>query len=186
VTRAEARALRDRLAPAKRRLWSGRIAEHVLAWDAFRGARTVMAYASIGSEPDTRRLLSKILEQGKRLLLPRCFGEGVMAAMEVERLSCLVPGAFGILEPPEGASPADKGSIDLCLVPGLRFDLRGNRIGRGAGYYDRFLKGFEGVSCGIAFAEQIVEAVEVRPHDVPVGAIVTEFGVFTAGRDGYA
>jgi len=178
MTRPEARALRSGLDPALRRIWSGAIVEHALAWDVFRKARAVIAYAPVGSEPEIWPLLRRTLALGKRLLLPRCAGSGNMVAMEVSDLACLVPGAFGILEPAGDSRPMGKGSIDLCLTPGLLYDLQCNRLGQGGGYYDRFLKGFSGVSCGVAFAAQVVEALEVRPHDMPVNALVTERGVY--------
>lgn len=100
-----------------------------------------------------------------------------MTAMRVTDLGACVPGVYGIPEPPEGAEVADPAEIDLIFAPGLAFDRRGNRVGHGAGYYDRYLAGYGGMVCGVCFAAQVVEDLSPAPHDVPVGALATEAGV---------
>jgi 5-formyltetrahydrofolate cyclo-ligase len=63
--------------------------------------------------------------------------------------------------------------VDLILVPGLAFDLRGHRLGRGKGYYDQLLRGLGGITCGVAFDQQIVAGIPVEPHDVRVNRVLT-------------
>jgi 5-formyltetrahydrofolate cyclo-ligase len=63
--------------------------------------------------------------------------------------------------------------VDLILVPGLAFDLRGRRLGRGKGYYDQLLRGLRGITCGVAFDQQIVAEIPVEPHDVRVNCVLT-------------
>lgn len=179
--RARARAVRSAAPETTRVAWSRAITEHVVGWDRFVRAKSVMAYASIGSEVDTWPLLAATIGMGKRLLLPRCLGGGVMEAVPVMSLDMLAPGASGILEPARSAPAGNKRSIDLILVPGLLFDGRGNRLGQGAGYYDRFLWDFSGMTCALAFGIQLVEALETMPHDVPVKALATEAGVRRCG-----
>jgi 5-formyltetrahydrofolate cyclo-ligase len=69
--------------------------------------------------------------------------------------------------------------IDLVIVPGLGFTPTGHRIGRGMGFYDRFLaqRDFIGLSCGLAFEEQIVESLPMLDHDIPLGMLVTDKGI---------
>lgn len=176
MTRDEARAIRKAVAKETRSAWSRDIARYVLVWESYQKARTVMAYASIGNEVETGELLQMVLADGKRLALPRCEGNGIMHAKAVQSLDGLQDGTLGILEPPQDAPTVQWAEMDLILVPGLLFDRHGNRVGQGAGYYDRFLSGFEGMTCGLAFSVQVVDNLRPKPHDVPVRALITERG----------
>ena len=86
----------------------------------------------------------------------------------------LIAGRHGIREPAADVSAVPPGEIDLVLVPGLAFDEAGRRLGRGAGYYDRFLAPLSVATVGVAFELQLVPEVPAGSGDVPVGAIVTE------------
>ena len=90
-------------------------------------------------------------------------------SLHVEILS----GQFGIREPSPACVEIPLNDLDLVLVPGVAFDLRGNRLGRGKGYYDRLLESFNGHKIGIAFDEQVVDAVPVENLDVRMNAILT-------------
>jgi 5-formyltetrahydrofolate cyclo-ligase len=96
----------------------------------------------------------------------------------------LVPGVFGILEP-RGSEVVEPGAIDFVLVPARGFDRQGNRLGRGGGYYDRYMShpDFHAIRCGIAFAAQVLDAIPHDAHDLPVEVLVTEEGVLRAGED---
>lgn len=177
MTRDEARALRLSLSKEDRGIWSRMIREHVLSWEGFVRARTVMAYVSVGSEVDTRPLLAHILKSGKRLALPRCEGQGIMTARAVLDLDDLIPGALNIPAPGPYAAILEKAGIDLILVPGLLFDGAGNRLGQGAGYYDRYLADYDGLTCALAYGAQVIGRLETQPHDMPVRALATEDGL---------
>ena len=75
--------------------------------------------------------------------------------------------------------------IDLVVAPGLGFDRKGNRLGRGGSYYDRFFtnKELKAAKCGFAFAEQVIETVPVTEHDMPVDMLVTDEEVLYFGKD---
>lgn len=178
MTRDEARRLREAFSDRERAEWSRRICDCVLSWGAFGRARTVMAYASVGAEVETWPLLAEILGRQKRLLLPRCYARGRMEALRVRDLSSLSQSRYGIPEPGPGAETVPKDEIDLILVPGLLFDRSGNRLGQGAGYYDRFLADYRGMTCGLAFEAQVMDRLCVRAHDVPVRALCTQRGLF--------
>jgi 5-formyltetrahydrofolate cyclo-ligase len=81
-------------------------------------------------------------------------------------------------------NPAPVADIDLVVLPGLGFDPFGNRLGRGRGFYDRFLahRDYRAVSCGLALEEQFVESVPVGPHDMPIDMLVTDKNVRRFGR----
>ena len=149
----------------------------LLVQPVFERARVVMAYAATPGELDTRELLTATLRAGKRLVLPRiASGEGLMDAVEVADLKTeLQPGRFGIAEPVgERAFPHEQ--IDLVVTPAVAYDRRGWRVGRGGGFYDRFLArpGLKAVACGLGFAEQLVDALPHGPHDRPVNMLVTD------------
>lgn len=80
---------------------------------------------------------------------------------------------LGVLEPVDG-SEVSLDKIDCVLVPGLSFDSKGFRLGRGQGFFDRLLSQFSGVSIGVAFEEQVVEELECNDWDQPVSLLVTE------------
>jgi 5-formyltetrahydrofolate cyclo-ligase len=131
-----------------------------------------MAYVAISPEPVLTQVLEETLQRGKTLLLPKCEEGGTMTARKISSLRQLQPGAFGILEPSLDAEVVPASEIDLILVPGLAFDGQGHRLGRGKGYYDRFLLTFCGKAMGIC--SYLVPRVPVEPHDCRMDAVVTE------------
>lgn len=107
-----------------------------------------------------------------------------MLPIEIQSLTSGVEEGYqGIREPLEGI-PVPVSEIDLVIVPGLAFDEQGNRLGRGRGFYDRFLShpDFRGLKCALAFEEQIVAAIPVAPDDVPVDMVVTDVRVLRFQR----
>jgi 5,10-methenyltetrahydrofolate synthetase len=175
---------RDALDPAVRREASRRIIDAVLARDAFRDARSVMAYASFGSEVDTAVLCETVLREGKMLLLPRIDKmRDAIRVYEVRDLaSDLDTNRWGIREPrPETCREIGPGDLEFVFVPGVAFDADGGRLGYGKAYYDRLLAastqagGSPTVVAG-AFALQVVDQVPMEPHDVRIPVIVTEHG----------
>jgi 5-formyltetrahydrofolate cyclo-ligase len=120
-------------------------------------------------------MVAVAVAETKRVFLP-AYDATVSAYVSRELLhpaSRLVPGPFGIPEPPE-EKPGETGMpLDLVVVPGLAFDLHGWRLGRGKGYYDRLLASVSAVTCGVAFDEQMVPALPVEPHDVQLNFVLT-------------
>jgi 5-formyltetrahydrofolate cyclo-ligase len=129
-------------------------------------ARTVMAFAGTDREVDTDPLLARLAHDGKGIVLPRVVGDDIEPALPGDSWST---GAFGIREPTGAA--VDPLTIDLVVVPGVAFTLDGARLGHGKGFYDRFLtalaaSGHRPPAIGVCFAEQVVDALPVEPHDV--------------------
>ncbi len=183
--RAQAAAARDALPLDRRRSADTRIRERLLSLDAWQRAQTVFLYVSFRSEVDTHDLLAEALAAGKRVLAPRVVRErGMIEACRIESAADLQPGRWGILEPP--ADPervADPLSIDLVAVPGLAFDLRGGRVGYGAGYYDRYLAGTrpDCVRAALAYEVQVVPEVPCGPGDERMHLILTEERLIRVG-----
>lgn len=183
-TRAEkARIRRDMI--ARRNQMSGEevaekgrsILQNLLSLTEYRGARLVHSFVSMPGEVDTRALIEEALASGKRVAVPVVeAGRKDLRHAEISALADLRPeGAWGLYQPPpERVRPVAAGEIGLVVTPGLAFDPQGNRVGFGAGYYDRFLRGVVAPKVAVAYAFQVLPAVPVTGQDVPVDLIVTE------------
>lgn len=146
---------------------SARIRAHLQGAEFWKSARVVYGFAPLRSEPDWLEESS-----GKILAFPRVVSRG----LEFVTGGDLVAGPHGARTPLGGESAPSPG---LVLVPGLAFDARGYRLGRGGGYYDRFLESLgepRPILCGVCFACQIAPEVPREPHDGRVDYLVTETG----------
>ena len=141
---------------------------------AWRDSQSVLLFAPLPDELDIWPLVEMAFEMRKTVSLPRFDSDnGTYLACKIgDPLRDLIPGRFGIREPARACVPISEG-LDLILVPGLAFDLRGHRIGRGGGYYDRLLERVPGKRCGVAFDEQIVQAIPMEPHDLKMDYVLT-------------
>jgi 5-formyltetrahydrofolate cyclo-ligase len=173
VLRKQVAQARDGLSREARKSKSREIGERLFALPEFRAAGVVMFFASFRSEVDTLTMIRHALAAGKRVFLPKVKGRE-LALFEIRDFDKdTVPGAWSIPEPRE-TLPAAIREVDLMIVPGLAFDENGNRLGYGAGFYDRILPSFPRTTVALAFEEQIVPAVPVSNHDIPVKKIITE------------
>ena len=137
----------------------------------FRAARTVAVFAALPDEPATDEVLARWAST-RRVVLPRVEGDAMR--FYACRPDALVFGAFGILEP-QGERPCPAGEIDLVVCPGVAFTAGGRRLGRGRGYYDRYLgdPAFRGFRVGVCYAHQLVDDLPVEPHDVRMDRVIT-------------
>jgi 5-formyltetrahydrofolate cyclo-ligase len=146
----------------------------------FKAARTVMLYLSTPTEVETAPLALRCWQEGKTVVVPKVsWDQRRMLPVEITTLQTgMTTTGPGIKEPIAG-KPIPTEYIDLVVVPGLGFTPTGHRIGRGMGFYDRFLAlpEFSGLSCGLAFQEQIVDTLPVLAHDIPLGMLVTDQSV---------
>jgi len=167
------------LSAEQRRAASERIRRLVADLPEFQRARTVLLFLSIADEVDTLPIIADALAAGKTVAVPKVDRRRrAMDAVVLRDLSSdLAPGVFGILEP-HGSEVIEPAAIDFVLVPARGFDRAGNRLGRGGGYYDRYMAspGFHAIRCGVAFAAQVLDAIPHGLHDLPVHLLVTEEG----------
>lgn len=168
------RQLRQK-SPAERRADSMALCQKLVHSAIWEETRTVLFFASLPDEPDIGPVFEFILRQGLTVALPRMNTResAYEACLVSDPARDLVDGHFGIREPGAHCEPFPLNMLDLVLVPGVAFDLRGRRLGRGAGYYDRLLSNVRGTACGIAFDEQISGELPVEPHDILVDCILT-------------
>jgi 5-formyltetrahydrofolate cyclo-ligase len=169
------------LDPEERRRQESALLERVETLPGFDGARTVLLYApAFPEEIDTAPLLRAALGRGLRLVLPRVDrARWALTLHPVAELARdLRPGTLGIPEPAPELPELDPSAIDWALVPGLAFDARGHRLGRGAGHYDRLLPRLrpEVPRWAIALEPQLVEALPVEPHDQPLDGVALPSG----------
>lgn len=148
--------------------------EAFLALPALVGAKTVLLYYGVGREPQSGRLFSQLLAQGKRLAFPRCLEGQQMEARLVREEAALLPGAFGIPEPTEQCLLIEKAEIDLILVPALCCDRACNRLGQGGGYYDRYLADYAGVTVALCRDALLQERLPRQDFDRPLALVLTE------------
>ena len=143
-------------------------------------AEVVMVFLSLPGEMDTSPIVLNCWQKRKRVLVPKVsWNQRRMLPVEIRSLTDdLVVSGMGIREPISGI-PFPISLIDLVIVPGLGFDEYGNRLGRGRGFYDRFLAhpDFHGVACGLAFEQQLLPQIPVGPLDRHVNMLVTDESV---------
>jgi 5-formyltetrahydrofolate cyclo-ligase len=160
---------------AQRMEGSARARSLLEAQGAWSEAKSVLVYAPLREELDVWQLAEKGFLAGKVVGLPRFDPElKSYAACQIQNIDLDVrPGQFGIREAGEHCRELSLNRLDLILVPGLAFDPQGRRLGRGKGYYDQLLAAVRGITCGVAFDEQIEPEIPVEPHDVFVDCILT-------------
>lgn len=143
----------------------------------FRSAQMVMLFMSTPTEVETSTVAVRAWTEAKNIAMPRMdWDNNRIEPVEVKSLETGIGETrYGLREPLDGKLvPLDM--IDMVVIPGLAFDRRGYRVGRGKGFYDRFLcqQDFQGVRCALCFHEQLLDRVPFEAHDVPMDLIVTE------------
>lgn len=170
-------AVRKSLGAEKRAEASLSICGNIEKWRVFQQSQTILAYMPIKSEADLTPLMKR--HPQKRWVLPRIIPEEdhrmVFHPYDSNRM---IRHPFGMAEPSPDLPIIHPEEIELTLAPGLAFDRLGFRLGYGGGYFDRFLKNFNGVSTGIIFHALLVNAIPHEEHDMPMNWIVTERELF--------
>lgn len=140
-------------------------------------AEAVMVFLSLPTEVDTTPLVLRAWQDRKRVVAPKVsWNQRRMQPVEIRSLTDdLAVSTMGIREPTAGV-PIPTPLINLVVVPGLGFDELGNRLGRGRGFYDRFLSNpeFTGVACALAFEVQVTQTIPTEPLDRHVDMLVTD------------
>ena len=172
-------AVRRSLSEGERLARSRRVWQRVVTLTGYQRARMVLAYMAFDGEVLTDGLIRQATASGKQLVLPMVQADRQGLALygidDLER--DLAPGYHGILEPqPHSTRMVVPESLDLAFVPGIAFDLRGGRLGYGAGFYDRLLSQLprDIPTVGLAFDFQIIPRLPLQPHDVMLEAIVAD------------
>jgi 5-formyltetrahydrofolate cyclo-ligase len=171
--RQKIRARLDQISPAVRMVESIDLCARLEP--QLQSARSILFFAPLPDELDVWPLLEKLLPSKKICGLP-AFDPALQAysARRVKNLETdIFKGKFGVSEPLASCEAVPLEHFDLVLVPGMAFDLAGNRLGRGRGFYDRILSSVHGVKCGVAHDFQLLESIPTEPHDARVNFIFT-------------
>lgn len=137
---------------------------------AFQKAKTILLYYSLDDEIDTHSFVAR-WGKLKNIILPKVIGNE-LDLKKYDGPENLEKGAYGIQEP-AGESFLNYSEIDLAVIPGVAFDIQGNRLGRGKGYYDRLLPKLSAYKIGICFPFQLVEEVPVEQSDISMDEVLT-------------
>ena len=150
------------------------ITRNIFSIKEFQNAGTVLFFYCIGGEPDTREMMLRAFELKKIVVLPKTYPKGVMVARIIRRFEELMPSRFGIPEPTESAPVIRPDELDFIVVPATALDREGYRLGRGAGYYDRYLSSTSAFTCGVVRENMLVPRVPREKHDIRMSCVVTE------------
>lgn len=144
----------------------------VLLLEKLQPYKVIILYSALPDEVPTQTLMAELVAQGKTVLLPRVINEKDMELCRYTGPQDLQAGAYGIMEP-TGERFTDHEAIDVAIVPGMAFDTEGHRLGRGKGYYDRFLSRVPYLyKIGLCFSWQIVDCVPCDEHDIVMDEII--------------
>ena len=161
---------------------------------AFADCETVLCYVSTPLEADTRAIIDLCFKSRKKLAVPLIREKGIMDFVFINSVDELKENSFGIMEPSQEGGEIychrseilsdekskhhyrNKNGV-LCVVPGLCFDLFGNRLGYGGGYFDRFLAGFIGTTIGICYDRFLFNKIPKERYDISVDYIISESGL---------
>ncbi len=158
----------------------------LVATEHFKNASVVMLYLSMPHEVDTTYIILHAWQQEKVVAVPKVsWQQRHMIPVEINSLETgITIEQYGLRNPTTGL-PMPIEEIDLVVTPGLAFDRKGNRLGRGGAYYDRFLasKQLRAKKIALVFNQQIADTVPMEDHDIPVDMIVTDQEVIQCGSD---
>lgn len=166
------------LTPGERRRESSKVMAKLFSSPEFKRSKIIMFYCSKDDEVDTSKMIKVALKMGKEVVVPVTIPKErkLIPSRLTDYDRELGPGPYGVLQPKPGCiREVAPDQIDLVIAPGVAFDKKGNRLGRGAGYYDRFLARVpKKVSkIGLAFDFQILTALPRNCHDLPVDKVLS-------------
>ncbi len=176
--RRRMRSILGGIGPEARRAASAALCRRLEALEAWAEARCLLVFLPMAGEPDIEAAAEAAAAAGRRICVPR-------VDWDLRRMQPVAIGGFGeavadpdhpgLRSPPDGPA-VDPAAIDLVLVPGLAFDAAGRRLGRGGGFYDRFLPGLrpDAARVGVAFDAQILPEVPADDHDVRMTLVLSE------------
>lgn len=188
LTAQQKRALREQakttlaaISDRERELRSRSLCSKLADLPGWSAAKTVMVYLAMPEEVDLAAAIEKAVKAGKRICVPRIdWAAKTMSPMVVDWKKMKTEVREHGVSEPVGGAVAKLEKLDLVLVPGLAFDLKGHRLGRGAGFYDRFLEEYKAArgpaaaALGVCFEAQVVGQIPAEEHDQTVDGVVTE------------
>lgn len=161
--------------PRERERKGRKITRSLLGLSDYKKAKVIMSYVSTGNEVQTRDFIAFAFSHGKRIVVPAVDSKTCTLTLhEIHSLDELEPGYADIPEPKDKSRPILPNDIDLAVLPGLAFDEKCNRLGKGKAMFDRLLKDMSCPKIALAFEFQLTEKVPTHSHDIPVDMVLTE------------
>lgn len=158
------------------------IEKHILSSELYQRSACIMGYLAFGQEISVDGVLQQALKDGKTVCVPYIVSASEMVPVQIKTFSDFVLDRYKIRSVSNAADKINAEQIDLALVPGVAFDPDGNRLGMGAGYYDRFLaQAIAARRIGVVYRELMQKKLPHMEYDLPMEYIVNEDGMFTAG-----
>ena len=151
------------------------IQQKIIDTEEFRNSRKIFCYVSVSKEVSTSEILSEALIS-KKVYVPKCLDRKEMKAARIHSLDNLVTGKYSIPEPADVEETEYE--FDLIIVPCICAGKNGERMGHGAGFYDRFLSHSKGKTLCLCFEERIIDDIEMNSHDVFMDEVITEESVY--------
>ena len=180
IARQKGVEARNGLLPDERKSLSSEITEQIINSEEFLQAKTIMVYRAINGEVSLYSLIEAPVSREKIFVYPFCVNKTEMLALYPHGADSWKKGSYGIMEPsPEMSDQIDPADIDMVICPCTTFDEECNRMGMGAGYYDRFLpKCTKAVIASVAFEAQKISKVPSNSHDKPMDLTYTEKTIY--------
>lgn len=156
---------------------SQKITEFLCGMEVFQKAGSIFCFVSTPIEINTRSIIQYAWSGGKQVAVPRCLEKGQMEACVINKEEDLEEGKFGIMEPKAGCKVLMPEQIDLIVLPCLSCDKKGNRLGYGGGYYDRYLEKCTGVRVVICREKLMLDEIPAESFDQKSDFLITEKGI---------
>ena len=154
----------------KKQKYNWEILSKIINLAEYKQCKLLLSYVSLKYEVNTLNLIKYSLKANKEVAVPKCEGETI-TFYYLNSLQDLKKGSFEILEP-ESKNKVTDFENSICVIPGICFDKSGNRIGYGKGYYDRFLKDYNGLKIGLTYKECICDKIDTDKYDIKMDKVV--------------
>lgn len=139
----------------------------------FKKAENIFTYVSKEAEVDTKNLINYALKKGKKIFVPKInLKNNKIEIYKITSLKELQKGSYDIDEPSHNKSK--RKTFDIIFIPGIAFDINNNRLGRGGGFFDKFLRNIKGIKIGLCFQEQLLDKLPVEKHDIKMDIIISD------------
>ena len=171
--RAEMKRCKAALTPEQKQAQCSALWPHIESLSVFNEAQHILLYHSLPDEISTHQVIDHWVSMGKTIYLPVVVGDDLVVRRYTRE--AMQQGEFNIMEPT--GNDVDTTCLQLIIVPGVAFDSKGNRLGRGKGYYDRLLSRTQATCVGVCYDCQLVDAIPAEPHDRVMHYVVTPGGV---------
>ena len=150
-----------------------KIRKNIYKLKEYQKANTIFSYVSKDKEVDTLKLISHSFEINKIVGVPLIKENHELITKKIQNLGQLNIGKFNILEPSENLKTIDPNDFEILFVPGLAFGTGFERLGRGGGYFDRFLTKSSGIKIGLAYEFQVFSSLPILDYDIKMDMIIT-------------